>query len=176
MTERFSCPLPQCSWVWTGPVADVEPQPTPFARPRELAGGVGVWPSRAVSRLVSATEEGVRLHLDAHTLEDWVEALRLSQSAQEECAGCGNTGACAGGPCAHPNAVKSRASMADPGDDAWGAVWLHGNWRSLTRQMATEAREDAAAAVLRWMHAVDAADRRPAREEPEALRWWKGSR
>lgn len=169
----FSCPLPQCGWTWTGPVAAVEPQPTPFARPRELADGVGVWPSRAVSRLVSTTEEGVRLHLDAHSLEAWVAALRLTQAVLEECTGCGGTGACAGGPCAHPNAAKSEVSWADPGDEAWGSVWLRGSWRSLTRQMTTPAREHAAGAVLRWMHALDAIDGRPAREAPEELRWWR---
>lgn len=59
-----------------------------------------------------------------------------------------------------------------PGDDAWGSVWLHGNWRFLTRQMDTPAREHAAAAVLRWMHALDSFDGRPPRDEPEELRWW----
>lgn len=174
-STRLSCPLPQCGWVWAGPMpsVDITPQPTPFARPRELVDGVGVWPSRAVSRLVSATEESVRLHLDAHSLEDWVTALRIAQAAREGCAECGTAGACAGGPCAHPGAAKSGASMADPGDEAWGSVWLHGNWRYLTKQMTTEAREDAAAAVLRWMHTLDATDRRPAREEPAELRWWR---
>jgi hypothetical protein len=60
-----------------------------------------------------------------------------------------------------------------PGDGAWGAMWLHSNWRSLTGRMATEEREHAAAAVLRWMHALDVADGRPAREEPRELRWWR---
>ncbi|MEU2426930.1 hypothetical protein ABZ619_38960 [Streptomyces sp. NPDC007851] len=60
-----------------------------------------------------------------------------------------------------------------PGDGAWGAMWLHSNWRSLTGRMATEEREHAAAAVLRWMHAMDAFEGRPAREEPAELRWWR---
>lgn len=64
-------------------------------------------------------------------------------------------------------------SWADPGDEAWGSVWLRGNWRSITRQMSTPPREHAAAAVLRWMHALDAADGRPPREEPKELRWWR---
>lgn len=157
-------------------------------------------------------------------------------AAVAECTEYGDTGACAGGPCAHPTAAQTSngqavtaamnaamerlretrraydagdaygarfvpglsravevvqrvmfeqapesgnaaaspeyAERAAPGDDAWGSVWLHANWEYLTRSMSSEAREDAAAAVLRWMHAVDAADGSPAREEPDNLRWW----
>lgn len=56
---------------------------------------------------------------------------------------------------------------------AWGAVWQHGTWYEPTREMPPEARERAAAAVLRWMHALDAADGRPPRDEPKGLRWWR---
>jgi hypothetical protein len=56
---------------------------------------------------------------------------------------------------------------------AWGTVWLCGNWRSLTRQMDSEAREIAASGVLRWMHDVDDTDGRPHRLEPDELRWWR---
>lgn len=86
------------------------------------------------------------------------------------CEGCGDTAACAGGPCAHPDAAGT--SSTAPADEAWGSVWLHGNWRFMTGQMGTEAREHAAATVLRWMHGLDAIDGRPPRTEPEDLRWW----
>jgi hypothetical protein len=85
------------------------------------------------------------------------------------CDGCGDTGACAGGPCAHPVVV------AATGDEAWGSVWLHGDWKWLTQNMTTEQREHAADAVLRWMHGLDAIDGRPVREEPEDLRWWRNA-
>jgi hypothetical protein len=99
---------------------------------------------------------------------------RVRAAAGPVCEGCGGTGACAGGPCAHPDAAKAGRAWTDPGDDAWGSVWLHGDWRQLTRQMDTPAREHAAAAVMRWMRALDAVDGRPARPEPEELRWWRG--
>jgi len=58
-------------------------------------------------------------------------------------------------------------------DSAWASVWLHGDWRSLTRKMTTAERNAAADAVeRRW--AMDQA------EDPSltydasraALRWW----
>ncbi|MFI5814942.1 hypothetical protein ACIA7S_28785 [Streptomyces sp. NPDC051643] len=72
-----------------------------------------------------------------------------------------------------PRRPGAEATLADPAAEAWGSVWLHGNWRSVTRQTAMEAREHAAAAVLRWMHALDAADGRSPRAEPAELRWWR---
>lgn len=96
---------------------------------------------------LASTEESVHLHIDAHPLEDWLTALSIARAGQAR-------------------------ALAEPGDEAWGAVWLYCNWRAVTQQMGTGARELAAAAVLRWMHALDAVDGRPAREAPEELRWW----
>lgn len=64
------------------------------------------------------------------------------------------------------------AAPPAPGDGAWGAVWLHGSWLQITRNMTPVERESAAAAVLRWMHGLDAVDGRPPRAEPDELRWW----
>ncbi|MBM9509929.1 hypothetical protein [Actinacidiphila acididurans] len=60
-----------------------------------------------------------------------------------------------------------------PGDDAWGTVWLHGNWRYLTSKMETAAREHAADAVARWNRELRAQDGDPEPVEPEGLRWWR---
>lgn len=59
-----------------------------------------------------------------------------------------------------------------PGDEAWGTVWLHADWRYLTKQMSTPEREHAADAVARWMAKLDEADGE-VRTEPEELRWWR---
>lgn len=55
-----------------------------------------------------------------------------------------------------------------PGDAAWHSVWLHGNWRYLTKQMATQEREHAADAVARYSAHLEP-------DEPEItdLRWWR---
>lgn len=57
-------------------------------------------------------------------------------------------------------------------DKAMSSVWLHGDWKWLTRNMTTEEREEAVAAVLR-------VDRWTKQEEPEesllgreSLAWW----
>jgi hypothetical protein len=63
-----------------------------------------------------------------------------------------------------------------PGDDAWGTVWLEGNWRYLTSKMTTPAREHAADAVARWSAALAKTDGEPDRGEPGGLRWWRESR
>ena len=60
-----------------------------------------------------------------------------------------------------------------PGDAAWGSVWLHGDWRYLTRQMTTEQREWAADAVARWRMALYADDPDIEPDEPDGLRWWR---
>jgi hypothetical protein len=70
--------------------------------------------------------------------------------------------------------IETANSERDPvAEDAWSTVWLHGNWRYLTSQMTTPAKEMAADHVARWMAEMDAADRCPARAEPEELRWWR---
>lgn len=61
-----------------------------------------------------------------------------------------------------------------PGDEAWHSVWLHGNWRYLTKQMTTPEREHAADAVARYSAVLtnEDPDLGPA-GEPEDLRWWR---
>lgn len=65
------------------------------------------------------------------------------------------------------------AGQATPGDDAWGTVWLEGNWQWLTSRMTTPAREHAADAVARWSARLAADDNEPDRGEPDDLRWWR---
>ena len=59
----------------------------------------------------------------------------------------------------------------DPMDGAMHSVWLHGDWRWLTRNMTTEEREAAADAVQRHSDQLGRADG----EDPTPLtdlRWW----
>lgn len=60
-----------------------------------------------------------------------------------------------------------------PGDAAWHSVWLHGDWRWLTKNMTTPEREHAADAVARYDTVLSAADGEDQSEEPEDLRWWR---
>jgi tRNA-dihydrouridine synthase len=55
-----------------------------------------------------------------------------------------------------------------PDDAAWHSVWLHGNWRHLTKNMTTPEREHAADAVARYSAHVEP-------DEPAIadLRWWR---
>ena len=62
-----------------------------------------------------------------------------------------------------------------PGDAAWHSVWLHGNWRYLTKNMSTPEREHAADAVTRYNVHLNAQD--PDLEaEVQGLRWWRDDR
>ncbi|MFG2359427.1 hypothetical protein [Streptomyces sp. NPDC048521] len=59
-----------------------------------------------------------------------------------------------------------------PGDAAWHSVWLHGDWRWLTKNMTTPEREHAADAVARYSAHLNAED--PDLEaEIDGLRWWR---
>lgn len=69
---------------------------------------------------------------------------------------------------------RATAGQTTPGDDAWGTVWLEGNWRYLTTKMTTPEREHAADAVARWSATLDKADGED-RGEPDGLRWWRES-
>lgn len=60
-----------------------------------------------------------------------------------------------------------------PGDAAWGSVWLHGDWKWLTKNMTTAERELAADAVARWSAALNADDNDLEAGEPDGLRWWR---
>jgi hypothetical protein len=55
-----------------------------------------------------------------------------------------------------------------PGDAAWHSVWLHGDWRWLTKNMTTPEREHAADAVQRYSTHLE-----PDEPEIDDLRWWR---
>ncbi|MGW4270782.1 hypothetical protein ACWEGQ_00090 [Streptomyces seoulensis] len=55
-----------------------------------------------------------------------------------------------------------------PGDAAWHSVWLHGDWRWLTKNMTTAEREHAADAVARYSAHLE-----PDESEIDGLRWWR---
>jgi len=61
-----------------------------------------------------------------------------------------------------------------PGDAAWHSVWLHGDWRWLTKNMTTPEREHAADAVARYGAYLDTEDGADRSQEPEGPRWWRG--
>lgn len=71
---------------------------------------------------------------------------------------------------ARPEPDQTEPTVAD---DAWGSVWLHGNWTWLTKNMTTSGREHAADAVARWNRRLAEVDGDPDRGEPEGLRWWR---
>ncbi|WP_331764774.1 hypothetical protein [Streptomyces sp. NBC_01238] len=56
---------------------------------------------------------------------------------------------------------------------AWHSVWLHGNWRYLTRNMTTPEREHAAQCVERYSRHLAELDGEPHRSGPQGLRWWR---
>lgn len=59
-------------------------------------------------------------------------------------------------------------------DGAWHSVWLHGNWRWLTKNMTTEQREAAADGVERYWKVLDDGTEDDASPETRAhLRWWR---
>jgi len=65
-----------------------------------------------------------------------------------------------------------RGDEPTPLEAAMHSVWLHGDWRWLTRKMTTEEREAAADAVQRYSNKLRADDG----EDPaplEGLRWWR---
>lgn len=63
--------------------------------------------------------------------------------------------------------------MSEPTDldAAMHSVWLHGNWRFLTRKMTTEEREAAADAVQRYHSYIGDEEGDPALPIT-GLRWW----
>ncbi|GAA0719322.1 hypothetical protein Drose_05645 [Dactylosporangium roseum] len=59
-------------------------------------------------------------------------------------------------------------------DGAWASVWLHGDWRWLTKKMTTEERTAAADAVERDWARTEADDPGLTHEASrEDLRWWE---
>jgi hypothetical protein len=71
------------------------------------------------------------------------------------------------------DAVKARFAAQVVADAAWGSVWLHGDWRWLTKCMTTPEREYAADCVARWNARLAEEDGDPDRAEPDGLRWWR---
>jgi hypothetical protein len=70
----------------------------------------------------------------------------------------------------HPDEVQK------VGDAAWHSIWLHGNWRFLTKQMTTEEKEYAADAVEREWRRMEAEDPKGMAVSEESLahlRWWR---
>ncbi|MFJ4306396.1 hypothetical protein [Streptomyces pseudovenezuelae] len=57
-------------------------------------------------------------------------------------------------------------------DAAWHSVWLHGDWRTLTRNMSTVERNHAADAVARHSRQLALQDGNLTHTEPQNLRWW----
>lgn len=55
-----------------------------------------------------------------------------------------------------------------PGDEGWHSVWLHGNWRFLTKHMPTPEKEHAADAVARYSRHLE-----PDEPDLDGLRWWR---
>jgi hypothetical protein len=56
---------------------------------------------------------------------------------------------------------------------AWHSLWLHGNWRYLTRNMTAEQREHAAGCVESYAKHLAQVDGDPYRSGPQGLRWWR---
>lgn len=56
-------------------------------------------------------------------------------------------------------------------DSAMHSIWLHGDWRFLTRKMTTEEREAAAVAVQRCHHLIGDEPGDPALPLT-SVRWW----
>ncbi len=57
-------------------------------------------------------------------------------------------------------------------DAAWHSVWLHGDWRTLTRHMSVAERNHAADAVARHSRQLALQDGNLTHTEPQNLRWW----
>ncbi|MGW2724779.1 hypothetical protein [Streptomyces sp. NPDC001492] len=57
-------------------------------------------------------------------------------------------------------------------DSAWHTVWLHGDWRELTRHMDAGQRTLAADAVARHSRRLALQDGDGSHTEPANLRWW----
>lgn len=58
------------------------------------------------------------------------------------------------------------------GDAAWHSIWLHGDWRALTRHMSAAERNHAADAVARHSRQLALRDGNLTHTEPKNLRWW----
>lgn len=58
------------------------------------------------------------------------------------------------------------------GDSAWHSVWLHGDWRALTREMTPAERTHAADAVARYSRQLALSEGNLSHTEPQNLRWW----
>ncbi|ARX81496.1 hypothetical protein SMD44_00894 [Streptomyces alboflavus] len=66
-----------------------------------------------------------------------------------------------------------RPTLDTAENGAWHSVWLHGNWRYLTRNMTTPEREHAARCVEAYDRHLAEVDGEPFRSGPQGLRWWR---
>ena len=69
--------------------------------------------------------------------------------------------------------TASRGGEPTPLESAMHSVWLHGDWRWLTRKMTTEEREAAADAVQRYSDYVSQDEDEEFRGPITDLRWWR---
>lgn len=126
------------------------------------------------------TEQAARLRAEARTARTHAEAVATQAAVAEVRRLCDLTIAASvrvdAVHQAHDTlAVIDAITGTDPlpGDAAWGSVWLHGNWKWLTKNMTTPDREHAADAVARWSAALAKNDGDLERAEPDGLRWWR---
>jgi hypothetical protein len=63
--------------------------------------------------------------------------------------------------------------LGEANDDAWGSVWLYGNWKHISTKMTNIERELAADAIERWGDRVDREDQEMNPINPRHLRWWR---
>jgi len=129
------------------------------------------------------TEQAARLRTEARTARTHAEAVTTQAALAEVRRLCDMT--IAGSVRVDAvNQARDTLTLIDsitgidalPGDAAWGSVWLHGDWRWLTKNMTTPEREHAADAVARWSAALNAEDNDLEDGEPEGLRWWREDR
>lgn len=63
--------------------------------------------------------------------------------------------------------------LGEVNDDAWGSVWLHGDWKHISAKMTNVERELAADAIERWGDRVEREDQEMDSINPRYLRWWR---
>jgi hypothetical protein len=63
--------------------------------------------------------------------------------------------------------------LGEANDDAWGSVWLYGNWKHISTKMTNIERELAADAIMRWNERIGREDQTHDEIDPRGLRWWR---
>jgi hypothetical protein len=135
---------------------------------------------RAETEAQLHTEKAARLHAEARTARVHAEAVTAQATVSEVRRLCETTISASIRVGAVQQATDTLAlidSIASPdplpGDAAWHSVWLHGNWRYLTKNMTTTEREHAADAVQRYDNYLAAIDEDADRGGIDGLRWWR---